>query len=267
MAVALLVAAPVAKGQASGRPPKETKARGAPLTPSPDSLEEEGQAFVLQPLEPQVEPPDEDPFGFSVYRGQRPEPMGTQTLINGARMDIAFLLVSEPMDVVTRAYLASLEQEGITPLMGSVPQDPGLRYLSFRPPGSCNLKTLTLLPHGTGTLILASVGNPEELLAGKPELPGGVPLPPNAERPSALQQLEPGAVSQSAFFLVRGATVEQVRAFYQRELPPRGFAPAGSGGATDQFERSDALLSLSVTRHPEAHTVAVSLLWMEQEAP
>ncbi len=41
----------------------------------------------------QVEPPDPDPFSFSVYRGLRPEPMGEQTIINGAKMHIATLIV------------------------------------------------------------------------------------------------------------------------------------------------------------------------------
>jgi hypothetical protein len=194
--------------------------------------------------------------------------MGTQTLINGARMEIAFLLVDDPPDVVARTYQASLQQAGISLLMGSVPHDPGVRFLSFRPPESSNLKTLTLLPRGSGTLILASVGNPEELLERKPELPGGVPLPPNAESPSALQQLEPGAFSRSTFFVVRGSSVEQVRAFFQRELPPRGFAPAGLGGRADHFKRGGALVSISAAPHPrQPNTVAVSLVWIEQEEP
>ena len=93
---------------------------------------------------------------------------------------------------------------GFRPMVGNVPHSPrGLRYLSFRPAGSKNLKTVTLVPNRAGTVILASVGNPENILIQKPQLPDGLPVPPNSQAASSIQQMEPGSTSRSAFFLVK----------------------------------------------------------------
>jgi hypothetical protein len=149
--------------------------------------------------------------------------------------------------------------------VGNVPHSPGLRYLSFRPTGSKNLKTVTLVPNRTGTVILASVGNPENILIQKPQLPDGLPVPPNAQAASSIQQMEPGATSRSAFFLVKDASSESVREFYRKELAQRGYAPVQGGGKqdSDTYEKNGGLLTLSAQPHTEPNTVAVSLVWLQ----
>lgn len=229
-----------------------------------NATEEEWKAWVAQRFaEPKEEPPDPDPFRFSIYKGQRTEPMGEQTLINGARMAMASLIVEDPPHVVAKTYHEAFLRMGMVPITGDVPDEPGMRYVSFRPPGSKNLKTVTLVPHGPGTIILASVGNPEELLEQKPLLPNDVPVPPNAEAPSTIQQLEPGMSARSAFFMVRGSSPEQVRAFYRQELPRHGFTPVESGEA-DNYARPGMLLSISAVPHNEPGASGVSLVWFEE---
>jgi hypothetical protein len=231
--------------------------------------DEEWKAYVAKKFaeaqEEQPEPPDPDPFSFSVYRGRRPEPMGEQTIINGAKMNIATLIVEDAPSVVERAYFETFERMGFRPLVGNVPHSPGVRYLSFRPTGSKNLKTVTLVPNRTGTVILASVGNPEDILVKKPQLPDGLPVPPNAEASSSIQQIEPGATSRTAFFLVKGATADSVREFYRKELPQRGYAPVASSAQQDSetFEKNGGLLTVSAKSHTEPNTVAVSLVWLQ----
>jgi len=124
---------------------------------------------------------------------------------------------------------------------------------------------VTLVPRGEGTVILASVGNPEELLVKKPELPGKLPVPPNAHAGSAIQQLEGGSAANSSLFLVRGSTPEQVREFYRRELGQRGFEPVPNSAQQDSesFEKGGVLVSISTRPHTEPNTVAVSLMWLE----
>jgi hypothetical protein len=231
--------------------------------------DEEWKAYVrkkfAQSEAEKPEPVDPDPFAFSVYRGQRPEPMGSQTIINGAQMEIATLIVKDPPGVVAKTYYETFERMGFPPLVGDVPKSPGVRYLSFRPTGSKKLKTVTLVPSGSGTVILASVGNPEALLVKKPELPGKLPVPPNARASSAIQQLEGGAAANSALFLVRDSTPEQVREFYRRELAQRGFEPVPNSAQLDSesFEKDGVLVSISARPHTEPNTVAVSLMWLE----
>ncbi|MFY0529395.1 hypothetical protein ACN28I_41600 [Archangium gephyra] len=236
----------------------------------PYASEESWRTFVREVMSsapPPEEPADADLFAFSVYRGVRPEPMGSQTLINGARMEVASLIVEDPPRMVTNFYLDALERQGIAPIQGRVDEVPGMTYLSFRPPGSKNLKTLTFVPHGEGTVILASVGNPEELIEGRSTLPDDVPLPPKAEMPSAIQQLEPGMASRSAFFLVRESSVARVQSFYREELLKRGFVPVqvkdGLPGL-ENYQKGSSMLSISAQPHTEAATVAVGLLWLEE---
>lgn len=215
--------------------------------------------------EEQPEPPDPDPFSFSVYRGLRPEPMGEQTIINGAKMNIATLIVDDAPDVVEKAYFETFERMGFRPMVGNVPHSPGVRYLSFRPTGSKNLKTVTLVPNRAGTVILASVGNPENILIQKPQLPDGLPVPPNSQAASSIQQMEPGSTSRTAFFLVKDASPESVREFYRKELTQRGYAPVKGGGQQDSetYEKNGGLLTLSAQPHTEPSTVAVSLVWLQ----
>ncbi|XXF79336.1 hypothetical protein P2318_06175 [Myxococcaceae bacterium GXIMD 01537] len=228
------------------------------------SSDEEWQAWVDKRFaEPQGEPADPDPFAFSSFKGQRTEPMGQQTLINGARMDIASLIVNEPPAAVEKFYYESILRQGMVPITGDVPREPGMRYLSFRPRGSRNLKTVTLVPHGPGTIILASVGNPEELLEKRGSLPTDVPLPPNAETPTLVQQTEPGLAARSAFFLVKDSSPQQVREFYGRELARLGFRPSESGEA-DNYERPGMLLSISAVQRDEPGVTGVSVVWFEE---
>ncbi|WP_224360342.1 hypothetical protein [Hyalangium versicolor] len=236
---------------------------------APQLSNEEWKEYVRKKLleseQEAPEPVDPDPFSFSVFKGRRPEPMGEQTLINGAKMQIATLIVEDSPQDVAQAYYETFVHMGFRPLLGDVPEAPGVRYLSFRPVSSKNLKTVTLVPNGSGTVILASVGNPEEMLVQKPALPGGLPVPPNSEAASAIQQMEPGSSSRSAFFVVNGSTPENVRAFYRSELPRLGFSPIGQSAQQDSesFEKEGVLLTISARPHTDPNTVAVSLVWLE----
>jgi hypothetical protein len=232
--------------------------------------DEEWREFVRRKIAeqdaPKPEPVDPDPFAFSVYQGKRPEPMGEQTIINGAKMQIASLIVPDSQQTVAQEYYETFERMGFRPLVGEVPNTRGVRYLSFRPTGSQKLKTITLVPHGQGTIILASVGNPEDMLTKKPELPGEVPVPPRSEAASVIQQMEPGTSSRSAFFLVRESTPGSVRTFYRRELAQRGFSPVQAGEGqqeSDSFEKNGMMVSISAKPHTEPGAVAVSLIWFQ----
>lgn len=254
-------------GGGSGKGCDANKAKGL----NPYASEENWREFVSRVCsEPDPNPPepqDPDPFAFSTFRGVRLEPMGTQTLINGARMAIASIIVDEPPHVVLKYYRDALAKAGNALIFGQVEEVPGMTYVSFRPEGSKNLKTITLVPHGEGTVILASVGNPEELIEGRPSLPEDVPLPPNSELPTAIQQLEPGLASRSAVFVVRDSTVENVQAFYRQELLRRGFTPVTVQDALpgmESYQKGNMLLSLTAKPHSEPSTVAVGMLWLDQ---
>ncbi|HVG63241.1 MAG TPA: hypothetical protein VNA24_32050 [Hyalangium sp.] len=231
--------------------------------------DEEWKAFIrkklAESLEEKPEPVDPDPFAFSAYRGRRPEPMGSQTIINGGKMEIATLIVPDPPHVVARTYYEVFERMGFRPLVGDVPRSPGVRYLSFRPTGSKKLKTVTLVPSRAGTVILASVGNPEDLLVKKPELPGGLPVPANSQAGSSIQQVEQGTAAQSSFFVVRDSTPEQVREFYRRELARMGYAPLEHSAqqGSESFEKGGAMLTLSARPDKNPNNVAVSLVWLQ----
>jgi len=263
--IALLCGATSA-GAASGEAAPSAKAKAPTVAPKAANWQELVRE-VTAPTPPEPEPPpDLDPFAFSTYQGVRPEPMGEQTLINGARMQISSLIVDEPPHIVMKYYEGSLEKVGVANVMRGKVEQAGLLYMSFRPPGSKNLKTLTLVPHGAGTIILASVGNPEDLLAEQKTLPDGLPQPPNAEPPTAIQQLEPGLSSRSAFFVVRASTPQKVRAFYHEELLKRGYSPTpvdeGLPGM-ESYQKGSSMLSVTAKPHEDPSAVAVSLVWFD----
>ncbi|ATB29465.1 hypothetical protein [Melittangium boletus] len=268
----VLLGAALSAGAATGEgvPASPSKAPEKAKTPAAAPAKAaDWQQVVREAIIPPPEPepaPDVDPFGFSVYQGVRPEPMGEQTLINGARMQISSLIVNEPPHLVMKYYEESLGKLGVVNVMRGRVEQAGLLYMSFRPPGSQNLKTLTLVPHGAGTVILASIGNPEELLADQKALPDGLPQPPNAEPPNAIQQLEPGLSSRSAFFVVRSSTPQKVQAFYREELLKRGYVPTpvdeGLPGM-ESYQKGSSMLSITAKPHEDPSAVTVSLMWFD----
>ena len=187
------------------------------------------RAYMLrqidEPPKAHEEPPDPDPWAFSSFRGVRPEPMGEQTYINGAVMRIATLTVDMPPHVVEEEYLKAFSFAGIVPLRSELPDTRGVRYLSYRPDGSKNLKTLTLVPNGPGTVVLASIGDPSPMVEPPPEVPAGFPVPPGSERGVTIQQREPGASTRSSTFFVRGVNTTRCRASTGRNW--RSAATAG----------------------------------------
>ncbi|WP_434382559.1 hypothetical protein [Melittangium boletus] len=252
------------KAASSAAAGKQPAAKPAPSAAPTKADWQELVRDAITPSQDAPPPEDPDPFGFSVYRGARPEPMGEQTLINGARMQIATLIVDDAPHIVMNNYADSLEKQGVVNVMvGKVPEVK-LMYMSFRPPGSDNLKTLTFVPHGSGTVILASVGNPEELLERK-NLPDGLPQPPNSEPPTAMQQLEPGLSSRSAFFLVKDSTPAKVMTFYRTELLKRGYVPTPEGESLpgmESYQKAGSVLSITA-KVEDSSGVAVSLVWFD----
>lgn len=231
--------------------------------------EQDWKAFVQQQLaamdKPHLEPVDPDPFAFSTYKGVRPEPMGEQTIINGSKMRIASLVVEEPPHVVEGEYMRMYDAQKVPAFRGEVPNTRGVRYLAFRPTGSKNLKTITLIPRGRGTVVLASIGDPSRMLLRQSDLPAGVPLPDNATAAASIAQTESGARSHTSSYVIRGTTVEQVRAFFRQELVKQGFTGregAGPGGV-DAYERGTLQLSVSAQPAQEAGAVTLSVVWIE----
>ncbi len=114
---------------------------------------------------------------------------------------------------------------GYRPLVGKCRNSPGVRYLSFRPTGSKNLKTVTLVPNRTGTVILASVGNPEDILIQEAAAAGraaGAAARARPPPPSSRWSRAPPRARPSSWC---GATPDAVREFYRKELAQRGYAP------------------------------------------
>lgn len=206
-----------------------------------------------------VEPPDPDPFAFSTFRGVRPEPMGSETLIGGAVMRIASLTVDLPPHEVERYYLDSFAKAQVAPMRGVIPNTRGVRYLSYRPPGSKNLKTLTLIPAGPGTVVMASVGDPSPMVES-PRV--DFPRPPGAERGVYIQQSEGGAANRTHTFRVRGVTAPQVRDFYRRELAARGFSREQGGAEAETFTNGPNLVSISLHADREPGAVVVNVVWL-----
>lgn len=213
--------------------------------------------------EQMLEPHDPDPFAFSAYKGARPEPMGKQTIINGAQMDVASMIVTDPPHVVETEYLRAFEEAGLKPLRGEIPDTDGVRYLSYRPQHSQKLKTVTLVPNGRGTVILASVGDPSKMLEPKVDVPPGFPVPRGAEPAVAIRTDEPGASSRSTSFVVRNANVNEVRQYFRRELSARGFRPLPGAGETDSYESANNLISVTARPAADASAVSVSVVWIE----
>lgn len=273
MTLALMAAAPVLAGKGSDSPKAPAAAGGACPAPaegqSAGKSEAEWKAYIHKLItdseKEAPEPVDPDPFAFSVYQGKRPEPMGSQTIINGAQMEIASLIVPDPPQVVAKAYYEVFEHMGFRPLTGEIPNTRGVTYLSFRPTGSKKLKTVTLVPRGEGTVILASVGNPEDLLVKAPELPGGMPVPPNSEASATIQQDEQGSSARTASFVVKDSTPERVHAFYRQELAQRGFSPVPNGAqqGTETFEKDGVMLSISASASANSTDTSVNIVWLQ----
>lgn len=228
--------------------------------------EETWRAHMLrqldEPPKPHEEPQDPDPWAFSSFRGVRPEPMGEQTDINGALMRIASLTVDLPPHVVEEEYLKAFSFAGVVPMRAELPGTRGVRYLSYRPDGSKNLKTLTLVPNGPGTVVLASIGDPSPMVEPPPDVPPGFPLPPGSERGVTIRQQEPGASTRSSTFLVRGVNPTQVRGFYRTELNKRGFRPQNVDEDTETYANDQTLLSVTARAAPEPDTVHVTVVWL-----
>lgn len=252
-AAALALCATLSAGQTSAATRRDAGAVPPPAAP-PDAAS----------TAPDGEPPDPDPFGFGTYRGQRPQFMDV-AVVNGARMAISHLLSRDPPDVVYDWYKTELQKQGVGLIVG-MPQ-PGIRYVSFRPPGSKKLKTLTILPHGRGTLILVSVGDPSPLFK-----PTGdrldLPMPPGAGPMVSSTLGEAGPNRRHATFEVTGLAPSSVRRFYEDALPRRGyqrepFTGEDEGGLL-MFTRGSEQLSLTAVPAETPNSSRVTLLWIRE---
>ena len=223
----------------------------------------------LKPPAPAPEPPDPDPFGFGTYRGLRAEPM-QDAVINGARFQIASLILKEPPDVVIQTYRAQLKQAGITPIEGAPPEGHGMRYLSFHPENSRRLRTLTVIPQGGGTVVLVSVGDPRPMLEQPKDANVDLPIPPGAGQliTTSFGIVKPD--ERHAFFEVDGLSPSAVVAFYVEEMPKRGFkrlTEQPKVGARIFFKRPGDLWTVAVTEGPSVGTSRVELMRLLEDAP
>ena len=210
-----------------------------------------------------VAAPAEDPFAFGTYQGRRPQYMDT-SVVNGARMAIAHLEVKDPPHVVLEWYRRELLQRGLPVIEGSPKR--GMRYLSFRPKGSAQLRTVTLLPKGRGTLILVSIGDPSPMFRAPAQRQFDLPMPNGAGPMITSRQGEAGTQLHGSFE-VTGMGPDVVRAFYEAELPRRGYqreawAEGPPGPVTWRRDREQLTLHVLPTTDPT--TARVSILWTRE---
>jgi len=242
--------------------PAPAKAQSLPPLQAGTS-QEEGATGADGGQVPLAEPPDPDPFGFGSYRGRRPQYMDT-SVVNGATLAIAHLLTDDPPEQVLLTYREQFKRAKVVLVEGAPEEAPGMRYLSFRPEGSKRLKTVTLLPHGKGTMILVSVGDPSPMLDPS-SLGLDLPMPRGAGQVVQSTQGE-GGRQRHASFEVRGLFPTAVMQFYEDEMPRRGYRRGqlveGAVGSPLTFTRGEEQVTITATSAPTTGSSRVTVMWI-----
>lgn len=225
----------------------------------PSVLTRRDKKAALATLHRLADAPSGEVFAFARYSEPRPfQSVAARADLSGVRARMGYLWTEDRFDVVSAYYAAAFKGRAFPLFAGDL--DPNARYVGYRDPADGVLRVITIVDNGNGTTILAAVG---EALLGGPSggltrrIPDGWPTPPGAGRPLRMEFQEGPAIDQNFYFEVAGTTPEDVRTFYDRELPRHGWTRAPSeAGVFDPkdpplvFRRGRDNCLVHALRHP-----------------
>ncbi len=211
---------------------------------------------------------DVSPFVFAALDGRYPQPLGDATLINGKVTFVAELETPLSQNATLDFYKRQFSENDIHPGVGAPEGEGGPIYLTFLGEDKKSLNTITLVPHGTGTLVLASIGEVAPLDKAA-TLPEGLPHPSGVEHVNSNEVIDGRTREQSITFRVKETPLEAFKKSYQHELEQLGFSVDGDvprGTDADvwraSFRREGETLAVTAKPMPQTKDVWVDLLWI-----
>jgi hypothetical protein len=210
------------------------------------------------------------PLAFAAYRGQLPEKLSDDSVINGVHMQMGQLHVNDSCDEVAQGYMSQLLQNDIHPMHAAPANDKDIQYLSFRPAGSKFMKTITLVPQNGRCVVLASIGDPVALQKAPTRLPEGVP---NLSRTRDISVTESRDGDQQQVNINYTGTSPSLKAAAQSltaQMKEMGYTEEKStfDGETSQmwrktFSRGQSSMTFTVACFADGADVFVTIFWVQ----
>ena len=183
-------------------------------------------------------------------------PLGDSLVVNGQPMQISLFTTRDGPEQVIGFYAAAFEKRGLHAIATA---DAHLGHVSVFDPEDGMQRFISALPQADGeTLVMVGITNPRrppKLLRGAQ----GAPFPVPEENRGFLgySSDDHGARAQSGQFVSK-LTLEELKAWYRKELAAQGFAEAAdSSDSLLLFARPGVSLSVAVQQLDAKAGVAV----------
>lgn len=231
------VQAQVEKLTPMGLPLEVSAATGDPMAPDPQSL-----------------------TGLPAYPGAAPRRLMTNPKGQGVPMAVSWFSTKDSTEAVLRFYEQRFAgsnamyvthrynpKQGYFAWMEEPPLDPDAGLPMDVPNGVLHM--VSAIEQSSQTIVLLSASRPQNILAARPDLPGGVGVPPTSSQPFVIEMNETGMQRQSIYVSVKLSLDEAVK-YYEEHFRLQGFA------VTDRAD-SDERRSLVASRGDQVQTVVV----------
>ena len=181
----------------------------------------------LEPFDPSA------PGDPGVPRAQEPSgeiPLGDALTVNGQPMQISLFTTRDGPEQVIGFYAAAFEKRGLQAVASA---DESMGHVSVFDPEDGMQRFISALPQADGeTLVLVGITNPRHpprLLRGA----RGAPFPVPEENRGFLgySSVDGAARAHSGQFVTK-LSVDEVKAFYRKELSAQAFAESGDSTET-----------------------------------
>jgi len=199
--------------------------------------------------------------GISPYPGATPRKLTSRSAVNGMPMKVSWFSTQDaPDDVLAfyqRAFVADdrlVVSHAFNDNIGYVAwvdrnDQPSAEDGTSLPRGPLHM--ISVIGQSHQTLVLISRTEPSQFLEQPVVLPNGVVLPPSADAPQIIELSEFSLDRRTIYSLARELSLEQTKAFYERELR------AGGWNIVDGAENDDRS-SLTAKRGPATQVITLA---------
>ena len=129
--------------------------------------------------------------------------------------------------------------------------------------GSDVVHMISVMKQNSRTMVLISASSPDEILASTVELPGGLRMPPTANKPRSLRMGIGESDSQLFYSRAANTTAADVARFFEQQFKERGYELMPADGAGNVTARQGRL-NIVVQARDETDRVNITVTYSQQ---
>jgi hypothetical protein len=132
--------------------------------------------------------------------------------------------------------------------------------------GSDTVHMISVMKQSSRTMVLISESSPDEIMAAASEMPGGLRMPPQANRPRSLRMGIGESDSQLFYSRATNTTAADVARFFEQQFKERGYELVPSEG-TGNVAARQGRLNIVVQARDETDRVNITVTYSQQPSP